>query len=171
MIVEKWKKVEGYSDYEVSNLGRVLSRNTYFKHSKILSYGKLPSGYKTVCLSKNGERKNLSVSRLVAKAFIPNPLLKKEVNHKNGIKIDNCYLNLEWVTPSENILHAFHYGLLKPRSGEQCTLSRLKENDVISIRKMKENNPQMTYVEIGKIFKTTPSAIRKIILRHQWKHI
>ncbi len=52
-----------------------------------------------------------SIHRLLAEAFIPNPEGKSQVNHINGDKADNRLENLEWVTQSENMLHAYKAGL------------------------------------------------------------
>ena len=54
---------------------------------------------------------------LVATAFINNdsPSTKIEVNHKNGIKTDNVIKNLEWVTPSQNVIHSYDIGLRKAK--------------------------------------------------------
>jgi hypothetical protein len=59
-------------------------------------------GYEIVHL---GSGNNSYVHRLVAENFIPNPLHKKTVNHKNGIKNDNRVDNLEWNTHKENCLN------------------------------------------------------------------
>lgn len=72
--------------------------------------------------------KNLRVHRLVAQAFIPNPLNLPEVNHKNGIKNDNRIENLEWSTHKDNMIHAVNilWRKLWPlwRIGKLCHLSK-----------------------------------------------
>ena len=57
------------------------------------------------------------VHRLVAIAYVPNPLNKPEVNHKDGIKDNNVVTNLEWVTVSENAIHAFKNRLRTTNNG------------------------------------------------------
>lgn len=61
---------------------------------------------KRVKLWKDGKVATHLVSRLVATAFILNPENKGFVNHKNGEPLDNSVENLEWVTRSENQIHA-----------------------------------------------------------------
>ncbi len=73
--------------------------------------------YQVTCyifIAGKKKRKLCLVHRLVAENFIPNPLNKPEVNHKNGIKSHNQDSNLEWTTVSENAEHAFKLGLRKP---------------------------------------------------------
>jgi hypothetical protein len=72
-------------------------------------------GYLAVRLSRNGETKTKFIHKLLAQAFIPNPDNKPFVNHKNGIKTDIKLENLEWVTHSENIQHAYNTGLISPK--------------------------------------------------------
>lgn len=106
-IKEEWKDIEGYDgDYQVSNLGRVRS----FKrgYCNVLKGTVSNRGYKMVHLrSAIKGPKFLSVHRLVGKHFIPNPENKPEINHKDGNKLNNKIVNLEWVTRTENFRHAF----------------------------------------------------------------
>lgn len=119
---EIWKPVVGYEGfYEVSNIGRVRSlarivecndgRKRKLK-TRILRQPCAPSGYYMVTLHKNGKQKSGLVHRLVCEAFIPNPLGKVEVNHKDENSKNNNATNLEWVTAKENN----NYGTRKKRA-------------------------------------------------------
>lgn len=130
MKKEIWKPIPGYiGEYEISSHGNVkrldgysISKRKGYKDCKIFhkeivlktNYSK--KGYKTTELLKhNGERmvrKHAQVHRLVALVFIGDPPKNKnQVNHKNGIKDDNYYENLEWCNNSENQIHARQNGL------------------------------------------------------------
>jgi hypothetical protein len=91
--------------YFISNTG--IAKNT----RKELKTHRINSGYLCLKFTVNGKRTNHLVHRLVAEAFIPNPDNKREVNHIDGNKLNNNVCNLEWVTSSENKLHAKNTGL------------------------------------------------------------
>lgn len=109
---EIWNPIHGYENlYQVSNLGRIKSLLRYNrKNDKILKTISNWSGYQRVTLCKNKKHKIFSVHRLVAISFIY-PYHGETVNHKNGNKKDNHVNNLEWLTSSENMKHAFSVGL------------------------------------------------------------
>lgn len=105
-----WKEILGYEGrYEVNQLGQIKAT----KSGKILSPQLGSNGYYKVGLRKevNGTKVREILHRLVAKAFVPNPHNKPQVNHIDGNKLNNNACNLEWVTASENSQHAFDIGL------------------------------------------------------------
>ena len=123
IYVEEWRPIVGYEgQYEVSSFGRVKSVgreiliksrngnkfNIFWKERIRIS--RPENNYIYITLCKKGGKKNL-VHRLVAMAFHPNPENKRTVNHKNVIKSDNWFRNLEWATYSENEKHAYNTGL------------------------------------------------------------
>lgn len=108
---ELWKRIDGFSLYEVSNLGRVRSKDRiskngngyYLKNGKILKSIPNNKGYLRVELKENGRCERFFVHRLVALAFIENPYNKPLINHKDNNPKNNKADNLEWCTQKENM--------------------------------------------------------------------
>ena len=117
-MIEIYKTIEGYEDYEVSNLGNVRSLNYRKTNKEKVLKPILCRGYEQVCLCKNKIKKMYKVHRLVAQAFIPNPNNLPQVNHKDENKANNMVWvnddgsidydksNLEWCNHSQNIRHS-----------------------------------------------------------------
>lgn len=113
---EIWKDIKGYEGkYQISNMGNVKSlhykkslseRPRLLKQRCSIRNGK--RCYMYVVLSKENKVHTFYVHRLVAVYFIPNPGNKPYINHIDGDKTNNIASNLEWVTPLENNLHAYH---------------------------------------------------------------
>ena len=112
--IEIWKDIENYKGfYQISDCGNVrsLARDIYCQNGtfhyhtkeKILVPCLNRYGYQYVNLSKNGKRKVMTIHRLVAMAFLPNPENKPMVNHKDEVKTNNVVSNLEWCDAQYNI--------------------------------------------------------------------
>ncbi len=188
---EIWKDLKGYKGkYKVSNLGRIKSLhraiarksnignksyvtiNERILTQRIRSSKERPDNkYLFTRLYKNKTQKTYMSSRLIALNFVPNPKNKPQVNHKDGRTLDNEACNLEWMTPSENTQHAYDNGLIKKtNSGESCYLSKLKEKDVIKIRKLYK--PYIfSASKIARIYNVEKATILSIVKRKTWKHI
>lgn len=124
--MEIWKDVEGYNGkYQVSNYGNVRSFSKW-KKGDLLKPSITTTGYYYVNLVKDGRKKIVPtrIHRLVATAFIENPEEFPEVNHIDGNKLNNHVSNLEWVSRSRNIRHAFELGLIKQHKGGMCPFSK-----------------------------------------------
>lgn len=163
---EVWKDIKGYEDsYQISNKGRFKSktRTQIFKNGKIYKRkGRLHklkvysnNGYIIVGLCKQNKRKNMTIHRLVAQAFIDNSLGKPCINHINGIKTDNRVENLEWVTYKENGIKAVEQGLIK--TGKE---SPNYGNYDLNKKKNKKVEMLSTKNEVLKIFSSISSAAR-----------
>jgi hypothetical protein len=170
---EIWKPVVGYEGlYEVSNLGNVRSvdkvdRQGQKKHGRVRKLLLNQVGYLYVGISVENKKANLTVHRLVARAFIPNPDNKPQVNHIDGNKTNNIVSNLEWVTVAENTQHAYTTKLNKYK-GENSHLAKLTEKQVIEIYDRLQNGEyQYRLAEEYGVNKTT---ISNIYCQKSWWH-
>ncbi|MFB5622875.1 MAG: NUMOD4 domain-containing protein [Nitrosarchaeum sp.] len=176
MNIEKWKIIKEYSNYAVSNYGRIkrhVSGSGTYK-GKILKLKTDKDGYKVFNISiGNGLYKTLKVHRLVAIEFIKNPENKPQVNHKNGIKYINHTDNLEWCTISENLKHAFKNKLITPNCipqlGSKNHFAKLKEGEVWLIKKLLHYGIKTRI--IMSMFNITRFCISDIRCNKNWKHV
>lgn len=164
--MEKWRKVVGWETlYGVSNIGRVksLRKGIILKPSNVL-------GYQQVILCRNGKMVSGRVNRLVAIAFIKNPLNKPQVNHINGVRNDDRVENLEWVTESENVKHTYTHLNRIPTHGQTHNKAKLTNEQVREIR-LKYKPYKYSYATLGKEYGVDPSAISLIITGKNWKYL
>jgi hypothetical protein len=134
---ELWLPIVGYEGlYEISSHGRVKSHvaKRWGGGIKILSPVPNGNGYVKVTLRDRGRDKRCYIHRLVASAFLPNPLDLPEVNHLDGVRDNNNLSNLEWVDKKSNALH--NTINLNKNRGEKHGNSKLTEEDVFKIRKL-----------------------------------
>jgi hypothetical protein len=143
---EIWKDINGYSGYQISNLGRVWS----IKSQRYLKGGINHGGYYSVQMTaNNGKIKREYIHRLVALHFIPNPYNKPQVNHKDENKENNCADNLEWITHAENQ----NYGTKNKRVSENHADYKMG------------NHPQakaVECIELQKIFSCAKEASKEL---------
>ena len=181
---EVWKDVIDYEGlYRISNLGGVRSCNKIrYQYnpnvSRIISAtltGKLmrshpnKRGYLSIKLRKNGKCNFHSIHRLVAKAFIPNPENKPNINHIDFNQLNNNKDNLEWCTQRENVQHAIMHDRRNTPKGEDNKSSKLKSDDIPIIRRMVGSGiPQN---KVAQIYNVSAVTILKIYRREKWKHI
>lgn len=159
----KWIEIE--DGYFVSETGEIRGKLTNSLKTRVDRYG-----YEIVTLYINGKHITRKVHRLVAQAFIANPDNLPTVNHKDGIKTNNVYTNLEWSSVADNHRHAFTAGL--HTVGEHRLAGRkvkLTNEDIYSIREMIANGLGNT--EIGKFFGVSCGCIYSIRIGKSWTHI
>lgn len=123
--LELWKDIKNWEGiYRISNMGRVKSLTT----NTIRTHNINNSGYCCVTLKCKGKKtQTVTIHRLVAQHFLPNPYNKSDVNHIDENKMNNKVDNLEWLSHKENCQYGNRNKLvgekLKGRTGEQSCRS------------------------------------------------
>lgn len=93
-----WKKIKQNENYSINEFGEIRNDMTGALKSPFTNKN---NGYKTVDLWANGKSTKYAVHRLIAEAFIPNPLNKPTVDHIDGNRLNNAISNLRWATYAE----------------------------------------------------------------------
>lgn len=118
---EEWRTVPNWDLYEISNYGRLRSKDRtvrdnkgqYLKKGRLLKPAKDKYGYYSFCLKQDGKSKIMKIHRIVAFAFIPNPDKKPCINHIDNNPSNNRVDNLEWCTMKENTAWMIKQGRFK----------------------------------------------------------
>jgi len=176
---EVWKPVLGYEDcYAVSDQGRVkrTAHTGYWakRPPKPLAPRPKRDGYVTFHLCKDGIRKDPLAHKLMWEAFngpIPEGM---QINHLNGNKADNRLANLEVVSRSQNMQHA--YRVLKipapnnPSPGSKNGCAKLTEADIPKIIALYQTGV-LRQKDIGALFGVSQRTISLITRREKWRHV
>jgi len=156
--------IKGISEYAVSNKSRVVN----LKEMTLVKPKIDREGYWKVTLFIDGKRLERRLHRIVAEAFIPNPLNLPFVNHIDGVKTNAEITNLEWVSPKGNAEHASKIGLLA--RGEDSPNAKITEDQAKSILADSINGLSNEQI-LARHPYATKSIIAKIANRTRWKHL
>lgn len=128
------------------------------------------SGYQTVQLEVKGSKpKRVTVHRLVALTFIPNPFNYECIDHIDSNKLNNHASNLDWVTSKENIRRCIEKGQYPSRKGELGSKCKLTEFQVRTIYQRMENGEST--LELAKEYGVKYNAIKAIFDGTNWSHL
>lgn len=142
-MIEIYKTIEEFPNYEVSNMGNVRRKGR--KMLKPLFTKN--TGYYMVCLYNEFGNKRVLIHRLVADAFLSNPNNYPVVNHINEDKTDNRVENLEWCTRSYNINYGTSINKIRKSKQKGCLQMDMEGNIIkewecirVAQRTLKINN-------------------------------
>ena len=164
---EIWKGLiyggKDYSDWlEVSNLSRFRNPKTGIVRKK----NKLKTGYWFISFSMGSrdKKKTIRCHKGVGETFIPNPENKPILNHSDGNKLNDSISNLEWMTHSENIKHAFDIGLSSNKTGIDSLNFKLKQHEVdYIIKNYKPRDRKLGARALGRKFNVSKDTILRVI--------
>lgn len=163
-MMEEWRTIPDFPDYEASSLGRVRRAGVNY----ILTPANHSEGYLQVTLMRNGKRSTVRVHQVICRTFHgPEPFPKAMALHKNHKKTDCREDNLYWGSQRQNIDDNIRDGI--NCRGERVGTSKLTAKEVIEIRRRAALGESGR--SLAKEFGIKQPTASDIIRRKQWKHI
>lgn len=156
-VTVTWKEIPGFSKYQASNLGLIRNK----KKDKVSTLYKVSTSkgsyFNVSAVADDRGDRSKQVHHLICRAFHGDPPTSKhEVNHKDGNKHHNCPHNLEWMTRSENLTHAYETGLRSDNIPIVVTDVRSGETERFA-----------SLASLARFLKMTPGTISSTILDHR----
>lgn len=169
--IEPVKGFEAF--YGATEDGRIFSFN-YRMTGKTceLAQSTHPEGYKRVKAWHVNKSSPTPVHRLVALAYLPNPIGMPQVNHIDGNKGNNYVENLEWCDNARNQQHRFEIGT-NYAFGEKHGMHIISEEEAIAIKSAIKDGPMYKgkCLEIAEKFGVSKHIIHGISCNKVWRHI
>lgn len=162
IMEEIWKGHDVYENYEFSNYGRFRNKTTQQILKQTIASGKKGGYVRTFLMNVNTQqRQQVRIHRIIAELFVPNPdpINNVTVNHIDGVKNNNHYTNLEWLSVTDNNRHAHSAGL--PNKWKKFTAQ-----DIKNIRASFLINPNPP--KVAKDYNVNVGTIRDILNYKTW---
>lgn len=165
-----WAIIDGFTDYEISSLGRVRSRRT--SKCQLLTGTVTNRGYVAFILraTKTGKPCRRLAHRLVAQAFLPPPEPEQtDVCHNDGNPSNNSVSNLRWDTHQANQMDMREHGTMQ--DGERCVTSVLTEAQVLEIRETVARDGRGASRRMCRMFGVSPAQVSRIVAGTRWGYL
>jgi len=160
----RYKRIPNFPDYLVLSCGEIMNSK-----GRLLVGGINSAGYRRVILVNSKERKRVFVHRLVAEAFLGPFKRGEEVNHIDGNKRNNNVNNLEWISKSDNIKHAWKTGLIHMSQSNVIHKNRKIDERFVPIMAVLKEAGILNVKKWAERYNCKISAIYNAIKRHKNK--
>lgn len=172
---ERWRPIDGFSGYEVSDLGRLRSYHVQGSTTMVLSEPHVlnqhleSNGYLVVIMYRNQKRHTKRVHRLVLTVFVGPCPPKWEACHGPGGKLDNSLKNLSWGPKTKNSgKDRWRDGTIL--CGEKNSQAKLTESEVQEIRRLHDTGNYLQR-ELAEKFGVSRPQIGHVVNGKQWGHV
>ena len=170
MPKEIWLAMKGFEGrYEISSLGRIRRLFTSAQHKAFGIFTPRADQYgysRTTLRDDSGRVRRISVHVAVLESFVGDRPKGHDASHINGIRTDNRLENLRWETASDNHQRKLEHGTLVHGEAHKC--SKLKENEVIQIRRRAMSGERKR--KLAREFGVSGTLVCRIVAGKAWPH-